>query len=58
MLQNTYAVTLAARVFRRLMTIAAAFDLESEEWDAINAFIYSLLDETVYVEFPDGFKQK
>jgi IS30 family transposase len=57
-LQDTYAATLAARVFRTLMAIAAAFDLESEQWDAINAFINSLLDETVYIEFPDGFQQE
>ena len=54
---DTYAATLAARAFRALMAIAAAFDLEIFQYDAVNAFTNSTLDETVYCECPQGFEQ-
>ena len=53
--QDTYAATLAARVFRALMAIAAYFDLDIYQFDAINAFTNAYLDEDVFVRFPDGF---
>ena len=56
--QDTYAATLAYRTFRALMGIAAAFDLEIVQLDAINAFLNSEIDEEIYVEYPEGFKQK
>src|SRR5204863_8455012 len=55
--QTTYAATLAARTFRALMAVTAAFDLETRHLDAVNAFLNSSLDETIYCHFPDGFKQ-
>ena len=54
--QDTYAATLAARTFRALMAITAAFDLEARQFDAVNAFTNSQMDETVYIEFPDKYK--
>src|SRR5918999_5272708 len=39
------------------MAIAAAFDLEIFQYDAVNAFTNSTLDETVYCECPQGFEQ-
>jgi len=56
--KDTYAATLAARTFRALMAITAAYDLEAFQLDAVNAFINSYLDETVYCAFPDGFQQE
>jgi hypothetical protein len=53
--QDTYAATLATRVFRALMAIAAYFDLDIYQFDAINAFTNTYLDEDVFVRFPDGF---
>jgi hypothetical protein len=53
--QDTYAATLAARVFRALMAIAAYFDLDIQQFDAVNAFCNAFLDEDVYVRYPDGF---
>lgn len=53
---NTYAATLAARAFRLLMAIAAYFDLDAYQLDAVNAFLNSPIDEEVYVQYPDGFK--
>ena len=53
--QDTYAATLAARMFRAMMAIAAAFDLEVHQLDAVNAFINSGQEETVYCDNSKGF---
>ncbi|EED21271.1 hypothetical protein TSTA_085020 [Talaromyces stipitatus ATCC 10500] len=53
---ETRAATLAARIFRMMMALAAVFDLEIVQLDAVNAFVNSDLDEEVYVYFPDGFR--
>jgi hypothetical protein len=55
--KETYAATLAGRSFRVLMAIAAKFQLEARQLDAVNAFTNSLLDEEVYIRCPDGFKR-
>lgn len=55
--QDTYAATLAARIFRALMAIVAAFDLETRQYDAINAFANSPIDEITYCRPPDGWVQ-
>ncbi|KAL1952853.1 hypothetical protein VTO42DRAFT_4097 [Malbranchea cinnamomea] len=52
------ACTLAARAFRALMAIAAAFDLDMEQLDAVNTFCNSDIDELVYVEEPPEFKSR
>ena len=51
---ETRAATLASRCFRTLMAITAAFGLDMKQFDALNAFVNSLLDEVVYVELPPG----
>lgn len=53
-MDDTYSATPAARSFRLLMALAAAFDLEVWQVDVVNAFANSLLDEIVYIEIPDG----
>jgi hypothetical protein len=55
--QDTYAATLAARTFRALMAIAAAFDLEIRHYDAVYAFTNSKLDEKIYCDYPEGFER-
>jgi hypothetical protein len=50
--KDTYAATLAARVFRALMAIAAAQNLEAYQLDANLAFVNSKLDETIYCKCP------
>ena len=47
--KDTYIVTLAAKVFRALIAIIAAFDLDVQQGDAVNAFINSLINEIVYI---------
>jgi hypothetical protein len=53
--QDTYAATLAARIFRALMALTAAFNLETRQFDAMNAFVNSLIDEPTYCRPPEGW---
>ena len=53
--QDTYAATLAARTFRALMAISAAFDLDIYQYDAVSAFINSPIDDEIFCECPEGF---
>jgi Reverse transcriptase (RNA-dependent DNA polymerase) len=55
--EDTYAATLAARTFRALMAVSAAFDLEIRQYDAVNAFTNSELRETVHCVAPEGFQR-
>ena len=52
--QDTYAVILVARIFRALMAIINAFDLKTRQYDAINAFVNSEIDESIYLKTPAG----
>jgi hypothetical protein len=54
--QETYAATLASNVFRTLMAVAAAKDLDITQLDAINAFLNSPIDDEIYVYFPEGYE--
>ena len=40
------------------MAITAKFDLETQQMDAINAFVHRDLDETVSMKMPPGFEQQ
>lgn len=53
---DTFAATLAIRIFRALMALVAAFDLETRQYDVLNAFINSSIDEPTYCIPPDGWK--
>jgi Reverse transcriptase (RNA-dependent DNA polymerase)/GAG-pre-integrase domain len=55
---DTYAATLAARSFRTFMAIAARFDLELKQYDAVNAFVHAPLDSTVYMRMPPGYGER
>ena len=45
---DTYAAMLAGRIFQALMAIAAVFNLKMYQWDAVNVFTNSEMEETVY----------
>jgi len=53
--KDNYATTLAIRYFRALIVMAAAFNLEIVQLDALNAFLNSDIDEEVIVEAPPGY---
>src|SRR5467141_1953110 len=55
---STRAIILASTTFRTLMAIPTKFDLETQQMDAINAFLHCDLDETVFVRMPPGFEKK
>ena len=40
------------------MVIAAPYDLEAYQYDTVSAFMNSSLNELIYIECPDGFKEK
>jgi hypothetical protein len=52
---ETAATTLAARCFRSLIAIIAAFGLIMRQYDLINAFINADVNEKIYVQHPAGF---
>lgn len=53
--EDTYAATLATRVFRALMAIAAYFNLDVRQYDAVNAFTNAQLNTPVYCHPPEGY---
>ena len=55
--ENNYAATLAGRSFRTVMAIAARFDLELLQFDAVNAFVNATLDEEVFMRMPPGHRR-
>lgn len=56
-LQDTYAATLAGRSFRTFMAIAARYDMELKQYDAVNAFMNASLDRPVYMQMPPGYRE-
>jgi len=55
--KETYAATLAGKSFRILLALAARWDLTLRQLDAVNAFQNSPLDEEVFIQLPDGFRE-
>jgi transposase InsO family protein len=53
----TRATTLASTAFRTLMAITAKYDLETQQVDAVNAFVNCDLDETVFMKLPPGYEK-
>ena len=52
--EETYAATLAARIFRFLIALAAYFNLEAKQFDVINAFTNAKIKKKIWVKFPPG----
>jgi hypothetical protein len=52
---NMYAATLAARVFRFLIALTAAFGLRAYQYDVLNAFLNAPLNKPVYVRTPEPY---
>lgn len=55
--QDVYAATLAFKVFQSLMAFVAAFDLKTQQLNAVNAFLNAKNDEPIYCFLPDGYKK-
>ncbi len=46
--QNTYVVILTVKIFKALMTVVVAFDFDTRQYDAVNAFANNFINETIY----------
>lgn len=55
---ETYAATLAMKVFRALIALAAAFGLQMLQSDAMNAFLNAKLPRKLYCYTPEGFSKE
>ena len=55
--EETYAATLAFRVFRWMMALAAAYNLSTRQLDAVNSFINAKLHKKIYCYMPQGFER-
>jgi Reverse transcriptase (RNA-dependent DNA polymerase) len=51
-MENTYAATSSST----FIAIAARFDLELKQYDAVNAFVHASLDEEIYIRKPPGYR--
>ncbi|KAF4305818.1 Integrase catalytic core [Botryosphaeria dothidea] len=51
--QDTYAATLAFRIFRTLIAIVCAFDLEMWQYNVVNAFPHVPLDQPTFCRAPE-----
>ena len=55
--EDTYAATLAAQTFRAVMAIVAAFDLETRQYDAVNAFANATLPTPIACQCAEGYER-
>ncbi len=53
--RDTYAATLTVKTFKVLIVISTVFDLEIKQYDAVNAFINSKIDEEIFIECLENF---
>ena len=54
--EETYAATLAAQTFRAITAVVAHFDLETRQYDVVNAFVNAMLSEPIACECAEGFE--
>jgi hypothetical protein len=52
---DTYAATLAARIFRFLVALMAAFGLKVFQYDVLNAFLNAEVNRKIFVQTPEGY---
>ena len=53
---DTYAATLALKVFRLIMALVAYFDLECEQFDFVSTFLNAVLPTLIHLAPPDGIR--
>ena len=52
---DIYAATLAGKSFKVLLIIVVKFDLKLHQYDVVNTFVYTKLNEVVYIRMPLGY---
>ena len=55
--EDTYAATLAYKIFRTLMALVAIYDYETIQLDAVNAFLNADLEDVVHCFYPPGYRK-
>jgi hypothetical protein len=55
--EDTYAATLAAQIFCTIIAIVAAFDLETQQYNAVNAFANAMLTTPIACQCAEGYKR-
>jgi hypothetical protein len=53
--EDTHAATLAARIFRSLIALMAAFGLKAFQYDVLNAFLNARVNRKIFVQIPEGY---
>jgi hypothetical protein len=53
--EDTYAATLAARIFRFLVALMAAFGLKAFQYDVLNAFLNAEVNRKIFVQTLEGY---
>ena len=56
--RDIYAAILVAHSFQIFMAIAAHFNLELKQYDAVNAFIHAPLSNKIYMQMPISYHEK
>lgn len=53
--KETFAPVASMTTIRLILAIANRLDMETVQFDVKTAFLYGDLDETIYMEYPDGY---
>lgn len=53
--EANYAATLAGRSFRTMCAVVAKYDLETAQYDVVNAFAHTDINGDIYMRLPRGF---
>lgn len=53
--KETFAPVASSTTIRLLFALACAHDMEIIQFDVKTAFLYGDLEETIYMEFPEGY---
>src|SRR5436305_11899272 len=56
-IEDTYTATLIAQIFRAIIAIIAAFDLETRQYDTINAFANASLPNPIACKCTKGYNK-
>ncbi len=55
---ETFAPVVEMTTVRTILALVACADLECEQVDVVTAFLYGDLEEDIFMEVPDGFKNQ
>src|SRR5436190_10428441 len=56
-IEDIYTTTLTTQIFRAIIAIIVAFDLETRQYNAVNAFANALLPNPITCECAEGYNK-